>query len=172
MRFLHLLRHAKSSWKESGLDDFDRPLKDRGIRACEGIAAYMGRNRIEPDLVLCSSALRARQTLRGIEDHLARRWPTAFDDDLYLATTAQILARIRKVDDAVRALLVIGHNPGLAHLAHDLAGSGEAAAMAAMAERFPTAALAGFEVRAPRWSEAGRGSVRLCAFATPKSIAS
>ena len=69
MKSLHLLRHAKSSWKEPGLGDIERPLNRRGLGACTAMAAYMVRRAIVPDLVLCSPARRARETLDRLSQH-------------------------------------------------------------------------------------------------------
>lgn len=66
MKTLYLLRHAKSSWKDPGLDDLDRPLNKRGRETAKTMAAYLRRAKISPDVVLCSTAVRAKQTLEPI----------------------------------------------------------------------------------------------------------
>jgi phosphohistidine phosphatase len=168
---LYLLRHAKSSWKEPGLSDFERPLKHRGREACAVMAAYMAQHGIAPDLVLCSPARRAAETLGLIVRHLGRELDTVFRERLYMASAPELLAELRGVDDQVEALMVVGHNPGLADLARGLVGSGEPAALAALSRKVPTAALACFDLDCQRWAQAAPEGAHLSAYATPKGLA-
>src|SRR5436853_722867 len=96
-RVLHLLRHAKSSWRDAGLDDRDRPLNPRGHRAGCLLAAHLARQK-PPELVLCSSALRTRETFAHIADAYGARPPVSFEEALYLATARTLLARIAAVE--------------------------------------------------------------------------
>ena len=133
MSRLYLLRHAKSSWKDASLDDHDRPLAPRGKRASKAIGRYLRDHDIEPELVLCSSAKRARQTLE-------RLGPAGLDariePELYGAGSHDLLMRLRAVPADVASVLLIGHNPGMQDLARLLAG---------LDDKFPTAALATLE---------------------------
>ena len=133
MSRLYLLRHAKSSWKDGSLDDHDRPLAPRGRKASKAIGRYLRDHDIVPELVLCSSAKRARQTLE-------RLGPAGVDArveaELYGAGTDSLLARLRAVPDDVESVMLIGHNPGMQQLAFLLAG---------LDDKFPTAALATLE---------------------------
>ena len=171
MKLLYLLRHAKSSWADAGLEDFERPLKRRGAQACALIAAYMERQGIAPDLVLCSTARRARETLDLISRHRGDKSRTRYLDALYMASAVQLLGQVRGVDDAVTSLMVVGHNPGMALLAHTLAGSGQPRALDALAGKFPTAALASFDLPCEVWGEAAPGRAHLSAFVTPRGLA-
>lgn len=130
---LYLLRHAKSSWKDPALADHDRPLAPRGRRASKAIGRYLRDHDIEPELVLCSSAKRARQTLE-------RLGPAGLDariePELYGAGAHDLLARLRAVPEDVASVMLIGHNPGMEQLAFMLSG---------LDDKFPTAALATFE---------------------------
>ncbi|MCZ6524572.1 MAG: histidine phosphatase family protein [Alphaproteobacteria bacterium] len=171
MKRLYLLRHAKSSWNEPGLSDFERPLKRRGREACAVIAAYMARERIAPELVLCSPAWRAAETLELVSSALGRALETSYRDGLYMATAARLLAEVRGVDDAVGALMVVGHNPGLADLMRGLAGSGDGRALAGLGRKVPTAALASLELACEGWAQAAPGGAHLAAYATPKGLA-
>ena len=138
MSRLYLLRHAKSSWKDASLDDHDRPLAPRGKRASKAIGRYLRDRDVTPELVLCSSAKRARQTLE-------RLGPAGLDariePELYGAGSNTLLARLREVPDEVASVMLIGHNPGMQQLALTLAG---------LDDKFPTAALATLEC--PAWS--------------------
>src|SRR5580700_2502954 len=125
MRRLMLLRHAKSDWPQSGMPDTARPLNARGEAAARLMGIYMARHALIPGRVLCSPSQRTRETLAA----LAAQWPAdvevGFEERLYAATPQAILAVIQAQDDAqdgvqvdarhdaARALLVIGHNPGL-----------------------------------------------------------
>jgi len=122
-RVLVLLRHAKSSWRDSELGDRDRPLNARGDRAGRLLAAYFARQP-PPDLVLCSSALRTRETFAHIARAYSAPPPVLMEDGLYLADARAIMQRIEAVPDSVEFLLVIGHNPGLHELASMLARHG------------------------------------------------
>jgi phosphohistidine phosphatase len=170
MLSLMLLRHAKSRWDDPGLEDFDRPLAARGREAAVRMGAYMARQGLAPDLILCSSAVRARQTLELVRPHLGDS-ATQFADALYLATPAALLQRLRKLGADAKAVLLIGHNPGLHNLAMSLAGSGEKKSLEALAGKFPTAALAVLTFKARDWSEIAADAGRLCDFMTPKRLA-
>src|SRR5262245_29809534 len=120
MATLHLLRHAKSSWDDPALPDHERPLAPRGRRDAKLIADHLLRERIAPELVLCSPALRTRQTLE-----LVRPPGTIeLEDALYGASSEELLARLRTVPGSVESVMLIGHNPGLQDLALDLAAGG------------------------------------------------
>jgi phosphohistidine phosphatase len=165
---LFLLRHAKSSWEDPELADHDRPLAPRGRRAAKLIAKHLRRQGIAPELVLCSSAARTRETLELIAPALGEAAPVRVEDELYAAPEQVLLERLRAVEDSVESLLLIGHNPGVQQLALLLAGSGEM--VGAPARKYPTAALATLEFNG-RWHELGEGSAELTAFVTPKQLA-
>jgi phosphohistidine phosphatase len=122
MKRVYLLRHAKSSWKHPELPDHDRPLAGRGRRAAKAIVRHMRAQEFVPELVLCSTARRARETLERIEPALGRA-PVRVERELYGASARELLARLRRLPDDVGSVLVIGHNPGMHELAVELAGS-------------------------------------------------
>jgi phosphohistidine phosphatase len=170
MKTLYLLRHAKSDWGEPGLDDHDRPLDPRGERAAAVMGVHFAQQQYRPSLVLCSSARRTRQTLESVLPHLLGRPELVVERGIYMASCAALLARLRKIDDEKNAVLLIGHNPGIADLARTLAGSGEPDALRRMAARFPTAASAACELDLERWADLRPGAGRLLAYATPKDL--
>ena len=163
-RRLYLLRHAKSSWKEQGLADHDRPLAGRGRRATKTIRRYLKQQGIDPALVLCSTATRARQTLEGIEPALGRG-TVRVERELYGAGSVELLARLQDVSPRVQSVMVIAHNPGLQDLALWLARDGSEE----LEEKFPTAALATLAFRGP-WAELDRGNAELAAFVRPRDL--
>jgi phosphohistidine phosphatase len=168
-RRLYLLRHAKSSWKEPGLADHERPLARRGRRAAKAIGRHLRRLGVEPELVLCSTATRARQTLEGIEPALGRG-AIRVEAELYGAGPADLLARLHEIAAPVRSVMVIGHNPGLEQLALLLARHGSR--LQELDAKFPTGALATLAFRGPGWSALDRGTADLIAFIRPRDLES
>jgi len=163
---LYLLRHAKSSWADSALADHERPLAPRGRRDGKRIAEHLRRQEIEPELVLCSSAARTRETLGLLRPALGDA-TVVVEDELYGASSDQLLARIRLVPDEVASVLVIGHNPGLHELALALAAAGDERER--LEEKFPTAALATLTPAEPWGRVAPRGAT-LTAYVVPKQF--
>ena len=170
MKTVHLLRHAKSDWGNPGLDDHDRPLAPRGRRAALVMGVHYAQQRYRPALVLCSSALRTRQTLEALLPHLPGRPEVLIEEGIYLASRGQLLSRIQEIDDGQSGVLLIGHNPGIAELARTLAGSGERASLRRLATRFPTAASAVCEFDLQCWRDLAPGSGHLLSYATPKDL--
>jgi phosphohistidine phosphatase len=166
---LLLWRHAKSSWKNSHIADHDRPLASRGRRAAEVMADHLAAVNPPPALVLCSTALRARDTLEPLRDRLPAGTDVRVEGDLYGASAVQLLARLRQVDEPAGAVLVVGHNPGLEDLACRLATVGDAELVARLRAKFPTGALATVSFSGP-WEEFGSGPARLEAYVVPADL--
>ena len=169
-RRLLLLRHAKAE-RGPGLEDHERPLARRGRRDAERMGAEVARRRLAPERILCSSSRRTRETLDAILPQLPAGPAVVIDRELYLASPEAILARIADVDDRVRTLLVVGHNPGIAALAEQLAAGGDAHALARLREKLPTCGLAEIRTRASRWRDLAPGGGILAAFLTPRDLA-
>jgi phosphohistidine phosphatase len=170
MRTLYLLRHAKSSWKEEGLADRDRTLAPRGEGAARDMARHMRQAGVRPSLVLCSPARRARATLDLVAGGIARPFESLVEDELYGATALDLLVRLQKVGNETTSVMVIGHNPGLEDLAALLAGDGDGDALAQLRRKFPTAALATFDLADTAWSELSRGQAYLAALTVPRDL--
>jgi phosphohistidine phosphatase len=170
MLTLSLLRHAKSSWADAGLDDFDRPLNERGEEAAPRMGAFMGSHGLAPDLILCSPAVRARRTLALALPRLRGHPEVVYEDALYLASAARLLKRLRNVPPTVRHVMIVGHDPGLHTLARELAGAGTPEDLRTLAEKFPTAALAVLIFGARAWSDVKRRAGRLELFMAPKRL--
>ncbi len=149
---LLILRHAKSSWEQPSLRDFDRPLSARGKAAAPLMGRYIKDMFDEPlDCVLVSSAQRTRQTWQrlGLEAAITR--PPMFLDSLYLAAPATIAKALREyVWPKARRVLLIGHNPGLQAFCQAAAdawgGEQDQEARARLVQKFPTAAMARFSL--------------------------
>jgi phosphohistidine phosphatase len=168
MLTLHLLRHAKSSWDDPGVADHDRPLAPRGIRAAATMAAHMRAAGIRPDLVVCSSSQRTRETLDLLGDALPASCDVQIEDWLYGAWADELLNRLRRLPTGARQVLLIGHNPGLQDLALQLASSGDL--LAEVAEKFPTGALATLEADTRGWPDLAPGCARLAGFVRPRDL--
>ena len=170
MHMLHLLRHAKSSWKEE-VEDHERPLNRRGreaaLRVGRALPAAVG----TLDLVLCSSARRTRETLELIVAELAVRPQSVIEDELYEASKDELMDRLRHLPEEISNVLLIGHNPGLHELAMAIADTNTAGFRALSSGKFPTAARASFRVAEP-WSAFGGSRCELVDYVTAESLRS
>jgi phosphohistidine phosphatase len=169
MRVLHLLRHARSVPEDGGTDDHQRKLSRPGREDARLVAASLPAALGAIELVLCSTALRTRETASLVLAGFAAPPPVVFEDGLYLAGVPELLRRLRRLDDGMRGVLLIGHNPGLHELALALAAT-DSPAYAALAEgKFPTAARASFVIETD-WAAIGRSRHTLRDYVTPKSL--
>ena len=109
---LFVLRHAKSSWNNSHLADHDRPLAPRGRRAAEALAGHVGHLDPPPDLVLCSTARRAQDTLEPLRPRLPDSTEVLIEEDLYGAPAPTARTASGRSPTTTPSVLVVGHNPG------------------------------------------------------------
>ncbi|MGP3972021.1 SixA phosphatase family protein [Streptomyces sp. 6N223] len=164
-RRIVLLRHAKADWPQ--VSDHDRPLADRGRKDAPVAGRWLAGAGVSPELTLCSTATRCRETWKLTAPELSRRPKTVYDDRLYEASLGELIAVINGVDDAIRDLMLVGHNPGIQALADALSGEGEGDALARMNRSgFPTSAMAVLSLTGD-WKSVEHGSARLVAFWTP-----
>ncbi len=170
MLTLSLLRHAKSSWDDPELEDFDRPLNERGREAAPRMGHFLARNAVQPELVLCSTSLRTRQTLDLVLPHLSPTPTVAYEDAIYLAPASVLLQRLRKVAGKVAHVMIVAHDPGLHQLAIELAGAGDPELVDALARKFPTGGLAVIDFEAQAWSKVRARAGRLRIFMAPKRL--
>ena len=172
-KILYLMRHAKSDWQDPSLEDFDRPLNDRGRRTAPVMGAFLATELGRPDHVLCSAARRATRTWELIEAELGAGIPVTWSDDLYLASASGLLKTIVALAPPKSdTLLVIGHNPGLEQLAADLSGPGSnPKARSRLKSKFSTAAVAVLAFDVPAWTDLRPGHGRLTRFVRPKDLA-
>lgn len=173
MLTLSLFRHAKSSWDDPVLEDFDRPLGKRGRKAAPGMGKLLNTMGLKPDLILCSGAVRARQTLALVLEAFGAPLPkVVYDDAIYMAQPEKLISRLRAhtADDPARHVMIVGHNPGLEELALLLASRGPAGARGRMVEKFPTASVAVIAFDTDAWDEVAYGAGTLEHFLTPKQL--
>jgi phosphohistidine phosphatase len=154
MKTLYILRHAKSSWGDSTLTDFERPLNERGLKA----APLMGDTMLN---ILSSPAKRAAQTANLVKEAAKIGGAIRFDDRIYEAGSARLLEVIAEQDDHAASMLLVGHNPGFEGLV--LALTGETHTM-------PTAALAVIDLEIDKWSDVKPASGKLRFFIRPKDL--
>ncbi|HEX5708209.1 MAG TPA: histidine phosphatase family protein [Pyrinomonadaceae bacterium] len=161
MKTLLLMRHAKSSWKDASMRDFERPLNERGRRSAPLMGRLMRRRKLQPDLVVSSPAERARETTALVTESAALRSNVRYDERIYEAGVAQLLEVVTQLDESAATALVVGHNPGMEELIASLTGA---------SERMPTAALACVVLEVEKWAKARPGAGRLEWVVRPKEL--
>ena len=165
---LWLLRHAKSSWDEPDLADRERPLAPRGERDADRMAAYIAASDIRPALILCSSGLRARQTLGRVFPALGDAFEVRVEPAIYVFDPAPLLSRLRTVLDDVPSVMLVGHNPALQELALTIADGGDG--IGDVAAKFPTCALAEIDLRVGSWRDVAPATGTLTRLAVPRDL--
>jgi phosphohistidine phosphatase len=161
VKTLFLLRHAKSSWKDQSLPDFERPLNRRGKRAAADVGRYLKHELIVPELVVSSPALRARETIERLAK--AAKWnvEVRFDQRIYEAGGLGLLEVISQIENERKNALLVGHNPGIEELLMLLTGD---------SKRVPTAALAKIELKSSKWTTAADKRAKLAWLIKPRDL--
>lgn len=161
MKTLYLLRHAKSSWKDATLKDFERPLNKRGLKDIKVIGRFMRAKKISPALVISSPAERARETAELLLKALPAKLELRFDERIYEASSERLLEVVSQIEDACDSVLLVGHNPGLGDLTGRLIGTHS---------HLPTATLVSIELPVEKWNKVRSKLGVLKFLATPKSV--
>jgi phosphohistidine phosphatase len=161
MKTLYLLRHAKSSWEDVNLADFDRPLNDRGLDAAPLMGEFIAKNQLMPDALLTSPARRAEQTARLVKDAAAIPVSITFDERIYEASPQTLNMVISELNNGLDSAMVVGHNPGIEGFIRHLSGQ---------LEPMPTASLAIIDLNIDTWSEIGTGKGVVRQIARPKDV--
>ena len=153
MKTLFVLRHAKSSWEDPDLADFDRPLNDRGTTSAPFMGGLMANNGLSPDVILSSPAVRARETAKLAKEGGDLDAEIRYDERIYEASPAMLRQVVGDVGEEFRSVMIVGHNPGMEGFIRFLTGK---------LEPMPTAALAVIDLDIPSWGEinAERGVLR------------
>jgi phosphohistidine phosphatase len=162
MKTLLLLRHAKSSWNDATLSDFERPLNGRGLKAAPLMGRFLRRKKIQPDLILSSPAERARQTATLVVEAAKITAERRYDERIYEASAARLLEIISQIEENANIVLLVGHNPGLEELLARLTGE---------SQNMPTAALASIILEADKWNKVRERNGRLEWLVKPKELA-
>ena len=145
MKTLLVLRHAKSRWDDTALDDHERPLNERGRRDGPRMGELVRAHRLTPDIIISSDAVRARRTAEAVAKAARYAGEILLDRRLYLASPPDILAVLRTIRETkAGTVMIVGHNPGLEELATQLTGE---------QQDLPTAALAQIGLPIDRWRD-------------------
>ncbi len=163
MKTIFLLRHAKSSWENSDLSDFDRPLNPRGLETAPFMGKIIEKNLFQIDLIVCSPAKRARQTAILLKETAKISGGIEYDDRIYEASPSRLLEVISEIAEKYESAMLVGHNPGLEGLVKSLAGE---------IQPMPTAALAVIDLKIDKWSEITAGCGSLRTLLRPKTLES
>ena len=170
MKRLCIMRHAKSDWSNPALADAERTLNARGVKSADFLAGFIVDRGWTPDHALCSTAIRARSTIKPLTERLGDKCKIDYRDDLYMAMPNDLLRFIRDLDDGNETVLIVAHNPGLEMLAVDLANDESAAFAAQMADHFPTGALAVFAFDVANWSDVKSGCGSVLFYGKPREM--
>jgi phosphohistidine phosphatase len=168
VKTLLVLRHAKSSWDDASLADGDRPLAPRGRKALPLLARHLEDNVPPPELVLCSSARRAVETLEGVRPALGDV-EVRIEPGLYLADSDELIDVLRTLPAEPGTVMLVGHNPGLQELVLELAAAGDD--LERVRSKLPTGALATLELDIERWADLEPRAGRLASLAVPRELA-
>lgn len=160
MKKLYLIRHAKSSWDDALLADFDRPLNKRGVKNAPFMANVLLEKKIYPDLILSSSALRAKSTALFFAQTLQFSKEIQFTKELYLTSTQTLFEILREVLNDNETVFLFGHNPELTEFANELSQK--------YIENIPTCGIVGFEFSIHSWNELCKQNSTLALFEFPK----
>jgi phosphohistidine phosphatase len=163
-RKILMMRHAKSSWEDSSLSDFDRPLNSRGLRDAPRMGAWLRDSGIMPDLVISSPAARAKATALHVTDELGfDRDEIVWEENLYFNGTRAYIDAVRDAGDDAETVMTVGHNPMTESAMSSLSDK-------AFTYAVPTAAIACFELKAESWKDLKTGSCKLLWFMRPKDL--
>ncbi len=163
-RWLIVVRHAKSDWSD-GLPDHERPLAPRGLRDAPRLGRWLVDEGRIPELVVCSTARRTRETWLRVSAELPALPPVEYDDDLYGADVPELLNAARRTPPEVTTLALVGHEPGVSDVTLHLAGHGEDTLQ--VQTKFPTGAAAVLATADP-WD--ALRTARLVAFFLPRDV--
>jgi phosphohistidine phosphatase len=171
MKRLTVLRHAKSSWKDRELDDFDRPLNGRGRKAARRMGREISERGIHFDFVLASPAARVRETIDGVSEHHRLNAPMHFEPRIYMARVAELLELITTIPDEASSALLVGHNTSAERLVAKLSVDDDMGLRRRVEEKFPTAALARIEMPINSWKDVEPDCGRLIELIYPADLA-
>ncbi len=162
MKSLMLLRHGKSNWDVDYAGDHERPLAPRGVKAARDIGAFLTTIDFVPDLVLSSTAVRARTTFERAKESGEWACQSELKPELYEANSQSVLYLCSEIDDSFERVLLVGHEPTWSHTVSVLTGANV---------RYPTACLTRIDLMINNWSNIRQGSGELQWFLPPRLLA-
>ncbi len=160
---LILVRHAKSSWSDSTLNDIQRPLNKRGNKDAPKMGKHLAKKKLIPQAIFSSSGLRALTTARLISVEIGMK-PTGIivEDDLYTFDSEQLLDVIKTIPDEYKKIMVVGHNPAVTDITNILSGS--------EIDNIPTCGVAILKLLVDSWKDIGKNTAKLSRFDYPKKL--
>jgi len=161
MKTLYLLRHAKSSWKDASLADFERPLKARGRDAAEQMGEFLASKKVNISTLISSPSVRTRETVEILLQHARLAVEPLFDQRIYEASVATLAQVVSEIPADKKTAMLVGHNPGMEELLSFLTHE---------TKHMPTCALARISLDGVSWKEIDRGVGKLEWFVTPKDL--
>ena len=170
MTILTVLRHAKSSWGDPEVTDFDRPLNHRGRKAAKAVGEELRRRHVRFDHVFASPALRVRQTIDLLAKGLGTDLDVTFNETIYENELDGLFRLVRSIPETAHAPLLVGHNPGLQQLVLKLTHDDDQSLRERVQDKFPTAAVAVIKLAADRWTEVESASGEIAELILPKEL--
>lgn len=161
MKTIYLIRHAKSSWDNEGLTDFERPINNRGNRDAPFMASLLKKEKVLPDLIIASPALRVKTTAEifAVELNYPKN-KISFENSLYLCGIKELEEIVQGISDSNKIVLLFGHNPALTNYANHLGNK--------FITNIPTCGIVGIEFKETSWCEVERGKGKTFRFEFPK----
>ena len=159
MKTLYIIRHAKSSWNDSALSDFDRPLNKRGEYDAPLMGQILKEKGVHPDVIISSPALRAKTTAEVIAKGIGFTKSIVYNDDIYESSSIALLRVLGRVKDKHNVAFLVSHNPGINMLVDNLVG---------LDENIPTCGVVEIEFDCKKWSEISSINSTLISFDYPK----
>ncbi|MBV6657927.1 MAG: histidine phosphatase family protein [Devosiaceae bacterium] len=167
-RTIFLLRHAKSSWREPGLEDHERPLNTRGRKATASLAQFMADYAL--DSILCSPARRTRQTLEPILEAMRETPGPVYEPLLYESSPGTYLSCLQALAPEVRHVLLVGHSPSIESVCALLAGTADDGALSRLALKYPTGTLSQLTWHGSAWDALAPGCAHLAKVTRPRDL--
>lgn len=166
MKQILLLRHAKSSWEDESLDDFDRPLASRGINDAPLMGKFLRKTKYKPDQIISSTAQRAKETTKlSLSGMKKEEDIITWNEDLYYGGRTDYLKAIQSADERTERIMLVGHNPKIEDTAGALIGNDRISNL-----RMPTAALVCLNTYAIEWEQVNWGACELAWMMIPKVL--
>ena len=160
---LFIVRHAKSSWDEAGLEDRDRPLNERGKEEAPKMGKHLAGYSVKPELITSSPALRALKTAEKIAKEIGfKKSDVVVDEGIYTFNGGSLMDVVKGFDDKYKSVMMVGHNPAITSFANEISNAG--------IDNIPTCGVVLLEFDARKWKDVGKGGGRLLEFDYPKKL--
>ena len=170
MKTIFLLRHAKSKWGDPNISDFDRPLADRGIKSAKKIGKYLKKKNYTPNVVYCSSALRAKQTCECINRIIKKKKNIIYKKDLYMSDSGTFIKFLKNTKDKYNSAMIISHNPGIENFAIEMIQNKDNEIYDNINAKYPTGGLVIIKLKNSNWSKLKFESGEVCEFIKPREL--